>query len=69
VSSALGFSTIVGFCITTNVLGIEDIQPYTNILLSVIVVFTIVDNFYGVIQGGLKWQKVEVDLPESLPFQ
>jgi hypothetical protein len=69
VTSALGFSTIVGFCIATNVLGMDDIQPYTNILLSAIVVFTIVDNFYGVIQGGLKWQKVEVDLPESLPFE
>lgn len=69
VTSALGFSAIVGFCVTTNVLGIEDIQPYTNVLLSAIVLLGLVDNFYGIIKGGLKWQKVDVELPESLPFQ
>lgn len=68
VSSALAFSTVVGFCVASNVLGFQDIQPYTNLLLAVFTVVGVVDNFYGLIQGALKFKDVKVPDAKEIPL-
>jgi hypothetical protein len=68
VSSAIAFSTVVGFCVTCNILGFQDIQPYTNLLLTVFTVVGVVDNFYGVIQGALKFKNVKVPDAKEIPL-
>lgn len=72
VTSALIASTIVGFCVAANILGLEDVSPYTNLILGSILTVGLVDNFYGVIQGALSLvkDKINVELPskEKLPL-
>ena len=69
VTSALLFASVVGFCFATNILGMEDIKPLTNLLLTGVIGIGIVDNFYGVIRGGLsmatKDKDIKVDLPDK----
>lgn len=73
VTAALAFTSIVGFCFTTNVLGMHEISGFTSLLLTLIGLIGIVDNFYGVIKGGVSLaakDKVDVELPdkEDLPL-
>lgn len=73
VTAALAFTTLLGFCFVTNVLGMEEISPFTNLLLTGAIVVGVLDNFYGVIKGGVSLaakDKVDVNLPdkEDLPL-
>jgi hypothetical protein len=52
VASALSVAAILGFCALTNVFGIDDITPYTNLLWISIVTVGVVDNFYDVLKMG-----------------
>jgi hypothetical protein len=58
----------VGFSFVTNVLGMDEISGFTNLLLTATIVVAVVDNFYGVIKGGAELaakNKVDVNLPEK----
>jgi hypothetical protein len=59
---------VVGFCVASNVLGFQDIQPYTNLLLTVFTVVGVVDNFYGLIQGALKFRNIKVPDAKEVPL-
>lgn len=66
VTAALAFTSIIGFCFTTNVLGLDGISPLTSFLFFSVILIAIVDNFYGVIRGGINMQdKLNVELPEK----
>lgn len=68
VTAALAFTSLVGFSFVTNVLGMDEISGFTNLLLTATIVVAVVDNFYGVIKGGAELaakNKVDVNLPEK----
>jgi len=74
VAAALAFTSIVGFCFTTNVLGMEEITPFTSLLLTGVITIGVIDNFYGIIKGAISMaakDKIDVNLPEQkdLPLQ
>ena len=68
VAAALAFTSLVGFCFVTNVLGMEEITPFTNGLLTVAIALGVIDNFYGIIKGAVSLaakDKIDVNLPEQ----
>lgn len=68
VTAALAFTSLVGFSFVTNVLGMDEISGFTNLLLTATIVVAVVDNFYGVIKGGAELaakNKVDMNLPEK----
>ena len=71
VSSAVLFSAVVMSCLGLNVLGgvlgLEELTPWTNIILGIIVTTVVLDNFFDVIvTGGSAVAKMNEDkLPES----
>eukprot|EP00980_Cylindrotheca_fusiformis_P008787 scaffold1869_cov122-Cylindrotheca_fusiformis.AAC.49 len=70
VSSALTVATVVGFCGTVNVLGMDEISPFTNFVWFLIVTVGTLDNFYDIIKFGVKTiaQDKVGKLPEELPL-
>lgn len=68
VTAALAFTSVIGFCFATNVLGMNEISPFTSLLLTGTILIGIIDNFYGVIKGGVSLaakDKVNVELPDK----
>uniref|UniRef100_A0A7S1UY03 Uncharacterized protein n=2 Tax=Grammatophora oceanica TaxID=210454 RepID=A0A7S1UY03_9STRA len=71
VAAALTFMSFAGVCGLTNVLGIDDWAPYTNTLLTGLVLVGVVDNFYDFIKFGTSLlkektpEKVNVKLPDK----
>lgn len=71
ISNALLIGGIASGCVLANILGLEDVTPFTNVLLSVLVVVGAVDNFYDLLKGASKMAANKVtknqdfDLPEK----
>lgn len=70
VASALAVASILGFCGVVNVLGIDEISPFTNVVWFLVVTLGLLDNFYDLLKFGVKTFAKEniADLPEDLPF-
>jgi hypothetical protein len=70
VTSALAVASIIGFCGTVDVLGINEISPFTNLVWFGVVTFGLLDNFYDLLKFGVKnFAKDKVgDLPKELPL-
>jgi hypothetical protein len=70
VTSALAVVSVVGFCGTVDVLGIEEISPFTNVIWFLVVAIGLLDNFYDILKLGAKtFAKDKVgDLPDELPL-
>jgi hypothetical protein len=70
VTSALAVVSVVGFCGTVDVLGIEEISPFTNVVWFLVVAIGLLDNFYDILKLGAKtFAKDKVgDLPDELPL-
>lgn len=71
ISQAITFATVVGACLAINIFGglfgMDDLAPWTNLLLGITVVTVVVDNFFDVlVMGGSAVAKMNEDkLPES----
>jgi hypothetical protein len=71
ISQAITFSTVVGSCVAINVFGglfgLDDVTPWTNLILGITITTIVVDNFFDVIvMGGSAVAKMNEDkLPES----
>lgn len=71
VSSALTFSAVVGTCVGMNIVGglfgLDDLTPFTNLILGVALTTVVVDNFFDVIvMGGSTVAKMNEDkLPDA----
>lgn len=52
VASAAAFAVTVVSCELTNVLGMTDAQPVANTVLTLLIVVTVVDNFYDALRMG-----------------
>ena len=71
ISQAITFATIVGSCLAVNLFGglfgLDDVTPWTNLLLGITVTTVIVDNFFdALVMGGSAVAKMNEDkLPES----
>jgi hypothetical protein len=70
VASALSVAGIVGFCVTVNVLNINEISPFTNTVWFLLVVFGLLDNFYDLFKFGAKTFASDnfKEIPEELPL-
>jgi hypothetical protein len=70
VTSALAVASVTGFCGTVNVLGIDEISPFTNVVWFLIVTVGLLDNFYDLLKIGVKtFAKDKIgDIPEELPL-
>ena len=72
VSQAVLFSGIVGACLAVNVFGglfgMEDLTPWTNLIVGVAVTTVIVDNFFdAIVMGGSAVAKMNEDkLPDTV---
>ena len=52
---ALAFGGLVASSVLFNVLGMDDMSPYANALLSLVVLVAVLDNFYDVVMGGAEF--------------
>lgn len=52
IASAAAFVATAGTCELTNVLGLSEVQPIANLVLTVMVTVTAVDNFYDLLKTG-----------------
>ncbi|KAL3945765.1 MAG: hypothetical protein SGBAC_000154 [Bacillariaceae sp.] len=70
ITSALIVAGILGFCGTVNVLGMEEISPFTNVVWFLILTVGALDNFYDIIKFAVKnvAQDKVGDLPKELPL-
>lgn len=70
VTSALAVASVIGFCGTVNVLGLDDISPFTTVIWFLIVIVGLVDNFYDILKFGVStFAKDKIsDLPDELPL-
>jgi len=70
VSNALIVAGIVGFCWTVNVLGLDDISPFTNFVWLLILFVGVTDNFYEFAKFAVKafGKNTISELPEELPL-
>jgi hypothetical protein len=70
VTSALAVASVTGFCGTVNVLGIDEISPFTNVVWFLIVAVGLLDNFYDLLKLGVKTFASDKigDIPEELPL-
>jgi hypothetical protein len=70
VTSALAVAGVVGFCGTVNVLGLDAISPFTNLVWFLIVLIGVTDNFYDLAKFGVKTFAKDMvsELPEELPL-
>jgi len=70
VTSALAVAGIVGFCGTVNVLNLDAISPFTNVVWFLILTIGLTDNFYDLAKFGVKtFAKDKVgELPDELPL-
>mmetsp|Transcript_95 Transcript_95/g.189 ORF Transcript_95/g.189 Transcript_95/m.189 type:complete len:477 (+) Transcript_95:139-1569(+) len=60
ISSALAASGVVATCAACNVLGLEDITPYTNVLVTGILGVGFIDNCYDLLKGTVNLIKGQV---------
>ncbi|GAX26660.1 hypothetical protein FisN_2Hh404 [Fistulifera solaris] len=60
-TAALSFGTFLAVCTTTNVLGMSDITPLTNVLLWGAISVGVVDNFYDILTQATQWAAKEMD--------
>eukprot|EP00956_Cyclotella_meneghiniana_P008097 scaffold10780_cov78-Cyclotella_meneghiniana.AAC.6 len=71
ISQAVTFATVVGSCVAINVFGgffgLDDVTPWTNLILGIMITTVVVDNFFDVIvMGGSAVAKMNEDkLPDS----
>jgi hypothetical protein len=73
ITSALAVAGVLGFCGTVNLLGFEEISPYTNLIWFLVVTLGVLDNFYAMAKFGLNTfakDKIEKlgELPTELPL-
>lgn len=70
VSSALAVAGVVGFCGAVNVLGIDEISPFTTAVWLLIVIVGLTDNFYDIAKFAASTiGKGKVgELPKELPL-
>lgn len=59
-SAALAFGTFLAVCTTTNLLGMNEITPLTNVLFWGAISVGIVDNFYDILTQGTQWAAKEM---------
>ena len=70
ITSALAVASVLGFCGVVNVLGFDEISPYTTLVSTVVVLVGIVDNFYDIMKFGASTfagDKIG-ELPKKLPL-
>lgn len=60
-SAALAFGTFLAVCTTTNVLGMNEITPLTNVLLWGAISVGVVDNFYDILTQATQWAAKEMN--------
>ena len=71
ISQAITFATVVGSCVALNIFGglfgLDDVTPWTNLLLGITITAVVVDNFFDfIVMGGSTVAKMNEDkLPES----
>ena len=71
ISQAITFATVVSSCLAINIFGglfgLEDLAPWTNLVLGITVTRVVVDNFFDVlVMGGSAVAKMNEDkLPDS----
>ena len=70
VTNALAVGSLIAFCGAVDVLGLEDISPFTNTVWALLVVVGVTDNFWDMIKFGLKTAAKDkgTKIPEKLPF-
>ena len=70
ISSALAVASVLGFCGAVNILGFDEISPFTNLVWTLIILVGVVDNFYDILKFGASTfagDKIG-DLPQDLPL-
>ena len=71
ISQAVTFATVAGSCVAINVFGglfgLDDVTPWTNLILGIMITTVVIDNFFDVIvMGGSAVAKMNEDkLPDS----
>lgn len=71
ISQAITFATVIGSCLAINIFGglfgLDDLAPWTSLILGITIVTVVVDNFFDVlVMGGSAVAKMNEDkLPES----
>jgi hypothetical protein len=70
ITSALAVAAVIGFCGTVDVLHVDEISGFTNLIWFSLVTVGLLDNFYDLLKLGLKTfasDKVK-DVPKELPL-
>jgi len=61
VASALGVGAVAALCVLANLFGMEDVTPYSNVVLGAIIGFGVVDNFYDILRFASGLVNKQVD--------